>query len=118
MKRVNDEHGHAAGDRLLRELSQCLSARLRAVDGVYRIGGDEFALLVRDASDGIERRVAERVAATVVDVRRAGFAHVDASVGVARFAVVAHDAAAAVALADARMYEAKRARGARPSRVA
>lgn len=48
-KQVNDEHGHAAGDRVLVGLVELLGQRLRKIDGVYRIGGEEFALTLPDA---------------------------------------------------------------------
>lgn len=48
-KQVNDEHGHAAGDRVLAGLIELLGQRLRKIDGVYRIGGEEFALTLPDA---------------------------------------------------------------------
>jgi diguanylate cyclase (GGDEF)-like protein len=50
-KQVNDRHGHAGGDRLLRELTTAWSARLRRSDVLARYGGDEFALLLSDGSD-------------------------------------------------------------------
>jgi diguanylate cyclase (GGDEF)-like protein len=46
-KMVNDTHGHAAGDRLLRELSQRLQTVMRPADLLSRVGGDEFLLLAR-----------------------------------------------------------------------
>lgn len=49
-KRVNDVHGHAGGDRLLRALGSALPAELRATDLVSRWGGEEFALLLPDTS--------------------------------------------------------------------
>lgn len=45
-KQVNDEHGHAAGDRVLVGLVELLGQRLRKIDGIYRIGGEEFVLLL------------------------------------------------------------------------
>jgi diguanylate cyclase len=48
-KRVNDEHGHEAGDRVLVALVEHLSAELREHDGLYRLGGEEFVLLLPQA---------------------------------------------------------------------
>lgn len=47
-KQVNDEHGHAAGDRVLVGLVELLGQRLRRIDGIYRLGGEEFVLLLPD----------------------------------------------------------------------
>jgi diguanylate cyclase (GGDEF)-like protein len=76
-KEVNDTQGHAAGDRLLREVSAVLLSVLREGDDAFRIGGDEFAVLARAA----DRAEALEVATRVVDeVRRRTSA--TASIGV------------------------------------
>ncbi|MBE2315821.1 diguanylate cyclase [Solirubrobacter sp. CPCC 204708] len=49
LKTLNDTHGHQAGDRRIRELADALRETLRATDTAYRIGGDEFAVLLPDA---------------------------------------------------------------------
>ena len=49
-KWTNDSHGHAAGDRLLISLAGVLSGRLRKTDTVGRIGGDEFVLILPEAT--------------------------------------------------------------------
>lgn len=49
-KAINDRHGHAAGDALLKEVAARLKAACRAGDSVFRLGGDEFALLMSDVS--------------------------------------------------------------------
>ena len=49
-KLLNDTHGHAAGDAMLREVARVLLASLRAVDVPCRIGGDEFIVLLPDTS--------------------------------------------------------------------
>ncbi len=114
-KRVNDSFGHAAGDRLLREVADRLLGATRGSDTVARLGGDEFAILLgRVRSDADAVVVAERVS----NAMRAPFAlegravRVGASVGVAR-AVDSPDAAplgadALLRNADAAMYQAKR----------
>jgi len=64
-KRVNDVHGHAAGDALLRAVGQVLPAQLRATDLVARWGGEEFVLLLPDAHPDEAQRLAERVRSAV-----------------------------------------------------
>jgi diguanylate cyclase (GGDEF)-like protein len=49
LKEVNDRHGHAAGDQVLSQMADALRAACRRSDRAYRIGGDEFALLLSDA---------------------------------------------------------------------
>jgi diguanylate cyclase (GGDEF)-like protein len=60
-KRINDEHGHVAGDEVIRRVAEVLQTELRATDAICRYGGEEFLLLLRDA--GVERGlvVAERL---------------------------------------------------------
>ena len=88
-KRLNDEHGHPAGDRVLAAAARAIATTVRDVDLPARVGGEEFAVIVRDPSGAAE--VAERVRAAIaaVDLRADGLPQVTASVGVA----VARDAA-------------------------
>jgi diguanylate cyclase (GGDEF)-like protein len=51
LKRINDDHGHAAGDQALRSLARVLSETVRTGDGVYRVGGDEFVVVLPE-TDG------------------------------------------------------------------
>jgi GGDEF domain-containing protein len=60
-KRVNDEHGHVAGDAALLHLVRLLRADLREVDLIGRWGGEEFLLLLPDAGLSDARLVAERL---------------------------------------------------------
>jgi diguanylate cyclase (GGDEF)-like protein len=48
LKRINDELGHPAGDATLRRLAEVLTRELRAADSIFRVGGDEFVLLLPD----------------------------------------------------------------------
>jgi len=60
-KTINDRHGHAAGDAVLREVAARLRANLRPVDLLARIGGEEFLVAVPDSDISHARNVAERL---------------------------------------------------------
>lgn len=111
-KAVNDVHGHAAADAVLREVAARLSATLREGDTAARLGGDEFALVCpgvlseAQAAVLVERLTAAVAAPVVVD----GVPH---QVGVSVGAVLSRPGSTADSLltcADAAMYEAKSAR--------
>jgi len=87
-KSINDEHGHSAGDQVLREVALRLQDTVRSSDLVGRIGGDEFALII----EGVESQndvgvLAEKVARVIeAPIELAGTTvHVGASIGVAFF---------------------------------
>jgi diguanylate cyclase (GGDEF)-like protein len=60
-KSINDEHGHARGDAVLREVAYRIRKHLRAFESVYRLGGEEFAVLLAGASSAEAARAAERI---------------------------------------------------------
>jgi two-component system, cell cycle response regulator len=64
-KGVNDEHGHLAGDALLRQLADVLTDSVRSVDAVGRYGGEEFVMLLPHTGYEEARRLAERIRARV-----------------------------------------------------
>jgi diguanylate cyclase (GGDEF)-like protein len=107
-KTVNDTYGHAAGDDALREIAKRLRKHLRAFEGVYRFGGEEFAVLLAGASLDDAAAAAERLR-TAVAANPIGELTLSMSFGVAGTAPGAPFAFDAVfADADRALYEAKR----------
>jgi len=109
-KRVNDIYGHGAGDEILRGLAETLKDAVRASDVVYRLGGEEFAIVVSSPSpenaERLAHRLVDRVEAT--DFDPAG--RITISVGLARGPEHAMNPRELVACAEAAMMSAK-ARG-------
>jgi diguanylate cyclase (GGDEF)-like protein len=64
-KRVNDNHGHSAGDHVLRHVVDTAKAQLRASDFLARIGGEEFVLLLPGQDQAASAQVAERIRAAL-----------------------------------------------------
>lgn len=64
-KQINDRHGHAAGDEVLRRFAACARAELRAGDVLARWGGEEFLLLLPDTGEPESRTVVERIRSRV-----------------------------------------------------
>lgn len=110
-KRINDDQGHAAGDRVLSQVAALLSGVLRAGDAVVRYGGEEFLLILPGVDLSQAASVAERARAAVEGCPmtvQGGSIHITLSVGVAeRRAGEARDAL--IARADAAMYAVKSA---------
>lgn len=66
-KNLNDEHGHLAGDHVLKQLARRLSHACRAIDIVGRFGGEEFFVILPGADLGTAREVAERIRASMAE---------------------------------------------------
>ncbi|MGH9103328.1 MAG: GGDEF domain-containing protein [Acidimicrobiales bacterium] len=103
-KEVNDRHGHAAGDQILRLVGVELRGTLRSGDAAARIGGDEFALILANAAPDATAVLIERLRRSINGTMGfdAGF-----SCGVAQAPQETTDPPSLLALADRRLYEAK-----------
>lgn len=101
-KAVNDAHGHAAGDELLRWVASTVGALTRGEDVVGRLGGDEFAVVLPGGDLASAQVLAERLAAALAE-------RIGASVGIATRRRDGHDAEMLHRRADARLYARKRA---------
>lgn len=112
-KRVNDQHGHLAGDAILRGLAALLKREARATDRVCRYGGEEIALILPHTDGDAALLVAERIRAAVeTQAHDAGAGRqipITVSIGVADCPASADSAQALVGAADRALYTAKQA---------
>jgi diguanylate cyclase (GGDEF)-like protein/PAS domain S-box-containing protein len=109
-KAVNDSHGHAAGDQLLRAVAERLQASVRSADIVGRLGGDEFGIIVADLACADD---AQAVAGKVVSHLGQPFdldggrMLITASIGIAVYPLDGADAGTLLRNADSAMYQGK-----------
>jgi diguanylate cyclase (GGDEF)-like protein len=113
-KRLNDAHGHPAGDEVLKGVASTILGQLRREDVLARFGGEEFAVLARAGSQLEALVLGERLRAAVERMRvRIGSRTITTtvSIGIARFNECSPSATDAelIAMADARLYQAKSA---------
>ncbi|MFO7858179.1 MAG: diguanylate cyclase [Ectothiorhodospiraceae bacterium] len=108
-KTVNDTHGHPVGDTVIRSLSRLLQQRLRRSDAIGRYGGEEFAIVMPDATGEQAASTLERIRRSFNSLQhegRNGTFHVSFSAGVADFPK--HDTMDSLTVAaDAALYRAK-----------
>ena len=107
-KIVNDTHGHATGDAVLRDVAYCLRKRLRAFDLAYRLGGEEFLVLVPGADARQAAILAEKLRQTILGTPHAGVP-VTMSFGVSASPPGAFDYDRVFEAADHALYVAKAA---------
>ncbi len=101
-KQVNDRHGHAAGDELLRWIVRTLNLAVRPVDAIGRLGGDEFAVLFADMAPAQAVDAAARITQALNE-------RAPCTVGMASFPMDATEFEELIRLADVRLYAARRA---------
>jgi diguanylate cyclase (GGDEF)-like protein len=110
-KQLNDRFGHASGDEALVAFANVLVESLRKPDNAFRIGGDEFAILVAEATEEDTRQVVARVEALLEELAAGGepwAAKLSASFGCAACPEDANDPQTLFRLADEAQYDAKR----------
>ncbi|PKL94945.1 MAG: hypothetical protein CVV18_07325 [Gammaproteobacteria bacterium HGW-Gammaproteobacteria-8] len=110
-KQVNDQHGHASGDAVLRAIAQCCREQLREGDVIGRMGGEEFMILLPAADHSTTAAVAERLRTAIAARHVHGEADVDirvtVSIGIAR-AMDGETLESLMQRADQALYSAKR----------
>ena len=113
LKNFNDSHGHEAGDMLLRLLGDYLVSHVRAEDIACRYGGEEFVVILPEASPAMARSRAEQLWKGVqglnINFHGEMLRGVSASVGVAAYPLHGKSVAELMRAADTAMYAAKRA---------
>ncbi len=102
-KQVNDGHGHAAGDELLRWVVDTLARTVRPTDAIGRIGGDEFAILLAEIEPA-------DALATVARIKQALSARAASSIGLASFPIDGIELEVLMRLADTRLYASRHGR--------
>jgi diguanylate cyclase (GGDEF)-like protein len=107
-KKVNDAHGHATGDAVLRLVADAMRSAVRQADVVGRLGGDEFGVLMPETDGSVAHAVANRLAGGIRTVFR-GTPSVTASIGVVAVSGTEAGSDELLRKADQTMYEAKRA---------
>ncbi len=109
-KLLNDRHGHAVGDVVLRAVARTIAATVRDVDLPARYGGEEFVVLLRDPSRQVALEVGERIREAVaqIDLRAVGVEQVTVSVGATVGGGGAERVEDLVGAADRALYRAKR----------
>ncbi|OQW72658.1 MAG: hypothetical protein BVN35_13355 [Proteobacteria bacterium ST_bin11] len=109
-KLINDSLGHDAGDKLLCETASRLQACTREADTIYRLGGDEFTVIVHGCHDDLD---AKHLCDKIISVLSLPFAihehsvHIGASIGIARYPIDGDNPDTLIKNADAAMYAAK-----------
>ena len=106
-KLINDQHGHAAGDAVLREVAASILSCLRTVDVACRYGGEEFAIILPDCSVANAATKAEQIRSRINERTIASGLPVTVSLGVASIPETCAGQSELIPQADAALYAAK-----------
>jgi diguanylate cyclase (GGDEF)-like protein len=110
-KAYNDNYGHLAGDKLLRQVGRIIQGAIRSSDQAFRYGGDEFAILLPQTSVDAASQVIERVREKIATKVEAGDIQITASIGLAGWPADGIGKTDIIAAADVTLYHAKRSGG-------
>jgi len=104
-KKYNDEFGHQAGDRALRDVTQSIEQSLRDYDKIhiYRYGGEEFVIIIPDISTRDAFKIGERLTKNVKEA-----CGLTISVGISHYREISDDLHSLISNADKALYAAKR----------
>jgi len=106
LKRINDLHGHLAGNRALRRLAAVMNEHCRSTDVAARYGGDEFAVLLIDSDRGMAEHVAQRIEQRLRSDQEKP--QLSVSIGVGIYPDDGRTAAEIIDAADQRLYRRKK----------
>jgi diguanylate cyclase (GGDEF)-like protein len=109
-KLINDTHGHQAGDQTLIWLVERVRSAVRSNDVIGRLGGDEFLVILPDASRNVAAATAARIAESICNPDKQAAFPATVSIGTATISALTGGAKELIALADESMYSAKRRR--------
>jgi diguanylate cyclase (GGDEF)-like protein len=108
-KKINDSDGHAAGDLLLRRTGSVITSSLRRADRAFRVGGDEFAIILPDTDADAAYMVIRRLLASCLEAEdRRGTSTMSFSAGISAIPGSARDRETMYSHADAALYWGKR----------
>jgi diguanylate cyclase (GGDEF)-like protein/putative nucleotidyltransferase with HDIG domain len=110
-KAYNDNHGHLAGDEILKQIGGIMTRAIRSSDLAFRYGGDEFAVLLPQTTIDAAYKAAERIRQQVATEVAAGPIKITASLGLAVWPVDGIGVNEIIAAADTALYHAKRSGG-------
>jgi len=110
-KQINDAYGHQIGDAALKAVAECVKGHLRQTDKLFRIGGDEFAVLVvgqqvNNGDEHLAQKLCELVNGLEIGEQGRRFS-ISCSIGVARFNHAIDSTSSLIAKADKALYESK-----------
>jgi diguanylate cyclase (GGDEF)-like protein len=110
-KKVNDAHGHAAGDEVLTRFARLASSCLRGGDVLGRLGGEEFAVLLPgcgvDDAHAIAQRICDAFAAQPIAVAGGTRLHATVSIGLGFWSAPGTPVGTMLSMADGALYDAK-----------